>query len=105
MLIYANFHIFFNLSSYWTSHMSVRWKEQIWHLSSNIIGLKLLPLCLGNWAQVAWTYAYIEYRHPECHPNNFHIQLSLGLVLEYLSTQVLSLSTHNKYPNTQITHI
>ena len=50
--------------------------------------LNTVPLCFGIWAQVAWTYAYIEYRHPE------H---SLGLVLEYLSTQVLSLSTHNKY--------
>ena len=35
-------------------------------------------------------------------PKFFHIQLSLGLVLEYLSTQVLHLSTHNKYHNSQI---
>ena len=81
--------------------MSLRQEEQIWCLNSNIIALKLVSLCLGNWAQVAWTYAYIEYRHPECHPNSSFIQQSLGLVLEYLSTQVLGLSTHNKYPNTQ----
>ena len=30
-------------------------------------------------------------------PKSFPYKLSLGLVLEYLSTQVLSLSTHNKY--------
>ena len=58
MLIYANFHVFSDLPSWWTSlDMFLRQEEQIWHLNSNIIGLKLVPLCLGNWAQVAWTYA------------------------------------------------
>ena len=71
MLIYANFHIFFDLPSYWTSlGLSLSWEEQIWHLYSNIIGLNTVPLGLGIWAQVAWTYAYIEYRHPEHHPNS-----------------------------------
>ena len=27
----------------------------------------------GFWAQVAWTYVYIEYRHPKRHPNFSHI--------------------------------
>ena len=58
MLIYANFRIFFDLPSQWTSlEMSLSQEEQIWRLNSNIIGLKSVPLCLGNWAQVAWTYA------------------------------------------------
>ena len=58
MLIYANFRIFFDLPSWWASlDMSLRQEEQIWRLNSNIIGLNLVPLCLGNWAQVAWTYA------------------------------------------------
>ena len=71
MLIYANFRTFFDLPSLWTSlDMFLRREEQIWHLNSNIIGLNLVLLCLGNWAQVAWTYAYIEYRHPEHHPNS-----------------------------------
>ena len=71
MLIYAHFHTSFDLSPKWTSlDMSLRREEQIWHLNSNKIGLKSVPLCLGNWAQVAWTYADVEYRHPECHPNS-----------------------------------
>ena len=60
MLIYANYHIFF------ISHLS----GQIWCLYSNIIGLNAVPLCFGFGAQVAWTYVYIEYRHPEHHPNS-----------------------------------
>ena len=72
MIIYADFRTSFDLPPWWTSlDMSLRWEEQIWCLNSNIIGLKLVPLCLGNWAQVAWTYAYVEFRHPECHPNSF----------------------------------
>ena len=48
----------------------------------------------GFWVQVAWTYVYKEYRHPEHHPNFSHIaKLRLSTC-----TQVLSLSTHNKYP-------
>ena len=71
MLIYANFHIFFALPSKWTSlGLSLSQEEQIWHLYINLIGLKSVPLCLGIWAQIAWTYAYIEYRHPEHHPNS-----------------------------------
>ena len=27
--------------------------------------LSAVPLCFGFCAQVAWTYDYIEYRHPE----------------------------------------
>ena len=72
MLICANSRIFSDLLSWWTSlGMSLSQEEQIWCLNNNTIGLKSVPLCLGNWAQVAWTYAYIEYRHPERHPNSF----------------------------------
>ena len=38
--------------------------------------LNTVPLCFGIWAQVAWTYVYIEYRHPERHPNFSHISLA-----------------------------
>ena len=51
--------------------MSLRREEQIWRLNSDILALKLVPLCLGYWAQVAWTYAYVEYRQPEYHPNSY----------------------------------
>ena len=70
MQIYANFCVFFYLPSYWTSlGLSLSQEEQIYHLHINLIGINTVPLCFGFWAQVAWTYVYIEYRHPEHHPN------------------------------------
>ena len=98
MLIYAKFSYIFQFSNLvdipWSVPKSERTK--IWCLHITFIGLNTVPLCFGFCAQVACIYGHIEYRHPEQHPKFSHT-LSLGLVLENLSTQVLSLSTHNKY--------
>ena len=74
MLIYVKFLCIFLFSNLVESlGLSLSQEEQIWLLHINLIGLNTVPLCFGFWAQDAWTYAHIEYRHPKHHPQFSHI--------------------------------
>ena len=64
MLIYAKFSCIFQFLDL---------VDIAWCLHINLIVLNTVPLCFGFWAQVAWTYAHIEYMHPERHPKFSHI--------------------------------
>ena len=70
MLIYAKFSCIFQSPNLVDIPWSVPKLERTnMALHINLIGLNTVCLCFDFWAQVAWTYVYVEYRNPECHPN------------------------------------
>ena len=75
MLIYAKFLYIFQSPNLVDIPWSVPKLKRTNMVSTYqfFLDLNTVPLCFGFWAQVAWTYAHIEYRHHEWHPKFSHI--------------------------------